>query len=47
MKTQFSPDFTEPVKNITVTKGRDATFTCHVKQLGGYRVSKKMLSEKL
>jgi hypothetical protein len=25
--------------NISVAIGRDATFTCHVKHLGGYRVN--------
>uniref|UniRef100_A0A182FIH1 Ig-like domain-containing protein n=1 Tax=Anopheles albimanus TaxID=7167 RepID=A0A182FIH1_ANOAL len=32
------PDFSEPIVNISVAIGRDATFTCHVRHLGGYRV---------
>lgn len=35
----FQPEFLEAVNNISVAVGRDATFTCHVKHLGGYRVS--------
>ncbi|XP_021699921.1 lachesin isoform X2 [Aedes aegypti] len=34
----FQPDFAEPIINISVAIGRDATFTCHVRHLGGYRV---------
>uniref|UniRef100_A0A182IPB4 Ig-like domain-containing protein n=1 Tax=Anopheles atroparvus TaxID=41427 RepID=A0A182IPB4_ANOAO len=34
----FQPDFAEPIVNISVAIGRDATFTCHVRHLGGYRV---------
>ncbi|CAK9811834.1 Lac [Anthophora quadrimaculata] len=32
------PEFAGPITNITVSLGRDATFTCLVKHLGGYRV---------
>lgn len=35
----FQPEFAEPIVNISVAVGRDATFTCHVRHLGGYRVS--------
>lgn len=35
----FQPEFAEPILNISVAIGRDATFTCHVRYLGGYRVS--------
>ncbi|XP_053699262.1 leucine-rich repeats and immunoglobulin-like domains protein 2 [Sabethes cyaneus] len=35
----FEPDFVYPLENVTVAKGRDATFTCVVNNLGGYRVS--------
>jgi hypothetical protein len=28
-----------PLENVTVAQGRDATFTCVVNNLGGYRVS--------
>nr|XP_034180399.1 lachesin-like isoform X1 [Osmia lignaria] len=34
----FPPEFAGPIKNLTVPLGRDATFTCLVKHLGGYRV---------
>lgn len=36
----FQPEFAEPIVNISVAVGRDSTFTCHVRHLGGYRVSK-------
>uniref|UniRef100_A0A8D8NR25 Lachesin n=1 Tax=Culex pipiens TaxID=7175 RepID=A0A8D8NR25_CULPI len=35
----FEPDFVYPLENVTVAKGRDATFTCVVNNLGGYRVA--------
>lgn len=35
----FQVEFSEPIVNISVAVGRDATFTCHVRHLGGYRVS--------
>ncbi|XP_014473731.1 PREDICTED: lachesin-like isoform X2 [Dinoponera quadriceps] len=34
----FQPEFSGPITNLTVPLGRDATFTCLVKHLGGYRV---------
>ncbi|XP_012265859.1 lachesin-like isoform X2 [Athalia rosae] len=34
----FQPEFLAPITNVTVSVGRDATFTCHVGYLGGYRV---------
>ncbi|XP_065081881.1 lachesin [Ochlerotatus camptorhynchus] len=34
----YQPDFAEPIINISVAIGRDATFTCHVRHLGGYRI---------
>ncbi|XP_031778662.1 lachesin isoform X1 [Nasonia vitripennis] len=37
--TCLEPEFTKPMSNITVPRGRDATFTCVVNNLGGYRVS--------
>ena len=39
------PDFTEPLKNITVQMGRNATFTCHVNGILNtpYRVSKRLI----
>lgn len=36
----FQPEFAEPLTNLTVPIGRDATFRCLVQSLGGYRVSK-------
>lgn len=35
----FEPDFVFPLENVTIPQGRDATFTCVVNNLGGYRVS--------
>ncbi|XP_073832192.1 dpr-interacting protein alpha [Musca autumnalis] len=34
----FQPEFVESISNVSVPVGRDATFTCHVRHLGGYRV---------
>ncbi|XP_028041374.1 lachesin-like [Bombyx mandarina] len=34
----FQPEFAEPLMNITIPVGRDATFRCLVQNLGGYRV---------
>ncbi|VVD04185.1 unnamed protein product [Leptidea sinapis] len=34
----FQPEFAEPIGNLTVSVGRDATFHCLVHNLGGYRV---------
>ncbi|KAG6461292.1 lachesin [Manduca sexta] len=34
----FQPEFAEPLMNLTVPVGRDATFRCLVHNLGGYRV---------
>ncbi|XP_047527216.1 protein amalgam-like isoform X2 [Vanessa atalanta] len=34
----FQPEFAEPISNLTVSIGRDATFRCLVHNLGGYRV---------
>uniref|UniRef100_A0A1Y1KVW7 Ig-like domain-containing protein n=1 Tax=Photinus pyralis TaxID=7054 RepID=A0A1Y1KVW7_PHOPY len=34
----FRPIFTDPIVNLTVPVGRDATFQCLVQHLGGYRV---------
>ena len=35
----FPPEFADTIQNVTVSLGRDATFTCLVNHLGGYRVS--------
>ncbi|XP_055305244.1 opioid-binding protein/cell adhesion molecule isoform X2 [Sitodiplosis mosellana] len=37
--SSFEPDFVFPLENVTVAQGRDATFTCVVNNLGGYRVA--------
>ncbi|XP_023719044.1 lachesin isoform X1 [Cryptotermes secundus] len=34
----YQPEFAEPITNLTVPVGRDATFQCMVMHLGGYRV---------
>ncbi|KAJ8984414.1 hypothetical protein NQ317_012477 [Molorchus minor] len=35
----YQPEFAEPIVNLSVPVGRDATFRCLVHHLGGYRVS--------
>ncbi|XP_059474241.1 lachesin-like isoform X2 [Neocloeon triangulifer] len=35
----YEPDFIYPLENVTIPQGRDATFTCVVNNLGGYRVA--------
>ncbi|KZC09936.1 Lachesin, partial [Dufourea novaeangliae] len=37
--TGLEPDFVYPLENVTIPQGRDATFTCVVNNLGGYRVA--------
>ncbi|XP_067206436.1 lachesin-like isoform X2 [Linepithema humile] len=37
--TGLEPDFAYPLENVTIPQGRDATFTCVVSNLGGYRVA--------
>ncbi|XP_033342161.1 lachesin isoform X2 [Megalopta genalis] len=37
--TGLGPDFVYPLENVTIPQGRDATFTCVVNNLGGYRVA--------
>ncbi|KAL5276015.1 hypothetical protein ACFFRR_001691 [Megaselia abdita] len=34
----YQPEFSEPILNISHPVGRDITFTCNVRHLGGYRV---------
>ncbi|KAM8720423.1 hypothetical protein ACLKA7_006468 [Drosophila subpalustris] len=34
----LQPEFGESISNVSVAVGRDATFTCHVRHLGGFRV---------
>lgn len=36
--TAYQPEFSEPIVNLTIPIGRDATFRCLVHHLGGYRV---------
>ncbi|CAH1378256.1 unnamed protein product, partial [Tenebrio molitor] len=33
----YQPEFAEPIVNLTIPMGRDATFRCLVHHLGGYR----------
>ena len=35
----LDPDFMEPLENLTVVSGRDATFSCSVNRLEEYTVS--------
>jgi len=37
--TEQEPEFLQPLDNLTVTQGRDISFTCVVNNLGQYRVS--------
>lgn len=39
LETEHEPVFLAPLDNITVTQGRDISFTCVVNDLGPYRVS--------
>jgi hypothetical protein len=41
--TETFPEFLAPLDNLTVTQGRDISFTCVVNNLGQYRVSIKWL----
>ncbi|KAK2713504.1 lachesin-like [Artemia franciscana] len=36
--SSFTPKFTNLLENKTAVRGREATFSCHVANLGGYRV---------
>lgn len=42
----FQPEFAEPIVNLSVAIGRDATFRCLVHHLGGYRVNIVFLLKK-
>lgn len=37
--TEPEPEFLQPLDNLTVTQGRDVSFTCVVNNLGQYKVS--------
>ncbi|KAG8333229.1 hypothetical protein J6590_005987 [Homalodisca vitripennis] len=37
LRMGFQPEFAEPLENLTIAVGRDATFRCMVQHLGGYR----------
>ena len=39
------PRFMGHLQNVTVSLGREATFTCTVKQLGGHRVSRHIRNQ--
>ena len=41
------PEFTLGLKNMSVPIERDVTFTCHVKNIGLYRVRMELLSNLL
>lgn len=43
----FEPDFLVPLENVTIAQGRDATFTCVVNNLGGYRVSGELATARV
>lgn len=36
---EIQPEFLAPLDNLTITQGRDISFTCVVNNLGQYRVS--------
>ena len=36
--TGLSPEFIGSISNLTISHGRDATFACSVRNLGGYKV---------
>lgn len=36
--TEVMPEFLAPLDNLTVTQGRDVSFTCVANDLGAYRV---------
>lgn len=38
-QSEAQPEFLAPLDNLTVTQGRDVSFTCVVNNLGQYRVS--------
>jgi hypothetical protein len=40
------PEFLQALDNLTVTQGRDVSFTCVVNNLGQYRVSYYFFREK-
>jgi hypothetical protein len=33
-----SPEFIGSIANVTISQGRDASFACSVKNLGGFKV---------
>ena len=36
--TGLSPEFLGTISNLTISQGRDASFACSVRNLGGYKV---------
>ncbi|XP_048262529.1 uncharacterized protein LOC125385267 [Bombus terrestris] len=42
----FPPEFADTIQNVTVSLGRDATFTCLVNHLGCYRVGRVKVDTK-
>ncbi|CAG9797227.1 unnamed protein product [Chironomus riparius] len=43
--TDQEPEFLQPLDNLTVTQGRDVSFTCVVNNLGQYRKLAKIITE--
>lgn len=41
MNAEKEPEFSAPIKNITVPAGREAVLTCSVTELGHYKVSSR------
>ena len=37
------PEFSAPIKNITVPLGREAVLTCSVTDLGNYKVNRNLI----
>lgn len=38
--TGLSPEFLGTISNMTISQGRDASFACSVRNLGGYKVNR-------
>ncbi len=38
-QSELEPEFLQALDNLTVTQGRDVSFTCVVNNLGQYKVS--------
>ena len=40
--TGLSPEFLGTISNMTISQGRDASFACSVRNLGGYKVNRNL-----